>query len=102
MSASLLNDNVRTGTGTQPLPLNRSDLAETTGHENEERTRCFWSRQRSELAVTYESPDPYKRWFYGRRFAAVMSALGAQPGDEVLGGGCGSGGRRNCWRCWRL
>jgi 2-polyprenyl-3-methyl-5-hydroxy-6-metoxy-1,4-benzoquinol methylase len=44
-----------------------------------------------ELAVTYESPDPYKRWFYGRRFAAVMAALDAQPGDEVLEVGCGSG-----------
>ena len=44
-----------------------------------------------ELAVTYESPIPYKRWFYGRRFEAVMAALDAQPGDDVLEVGCGSG-----------
>lgn len=44
-----------------------------------------------ELAVTYESRDPYKRWFYGRRFVAVMSALDAQQGDDVLEVGCGSG-----------
>lgn len=44
-----------------------------------------------ELAVTYESPDPYKRWFYRRRFEAVMSALDARPGDDVLEVGCGSG-----------
>jgi len=44
-----------------------------------------------ELAITYESPNPYKRWFYRRRFDAVMAALDAQPGDEVLEVGCGSG-----------
>lgn len=44
-----------------------------------------------ELALTYESQNPYKRWFYRRRFDAVMRALDAQPGDRVLEVGCGSG-----------
>ena len=44
-----------------------------------------------ELAATYESAIPYKRWFYGRRSDAVMAALGAEAGDDVLEVGCGSG-----------
>jgi 2-polyprenyl-3-methyl-5-hydroxy-6-metoxy-1,4-benzoquinol methylase len=44
-----------------------------------------------ELAATYESPIAYKRWFYGRRFEAVMRALDVREGDDVLEVGCGSG-----------
>ncbi len=44
-----------------------------------------------ELALTYEHPEPYKRFFYGNRLRAVLAALDAQPGDEVLDIGCGSG-----------
>lgn len=44
-----------------------------------------------ELAFTYEHPAPYKRFFYGTRFRAVLAALDAQPGERVLEVGCGSG-----------
>jgi 2-polyprenyl-3-methyl-5-hydroxy-6-metoxy-1,4-benzoquinol methylase len=44
-----------------------------------------------ELALTYEHPEPYKRFFYGTRFQAVLSALDPQAGDEILDLGCGSG-----------
>jgi SAM-dependent methyltransferase len=44
-----------------------------------------------ELAVTYEHPEPYKRFFYGTRFRAVLDALDAQPGERILEVGCGSG-----------
>ena len=44
-----------------------------------------------ELAVTYEHPDPYKRFFYGTRFDAVLDALDGRLGDEILDLGCGSG-----------
>jgi 2-polyprenyl-3-methyl-5-hydroxy-6-metoxy-1,4-benzoquinol methylase len=60
----------------------------------EDQLREYYDRKAvelDELAATYESPIPYKRWFYRRRFEAVMSALGAETGDEVLEVGCGSG-----------
>lgn len=60
----------------------------------EDRLLAYYERKAGdldELAATYESPIPYKRWFYGRRFEAVMRALGAEAGDEVLEVGCGSG-----------
>lgn len=60
----------------------------------EDQLRAYYDRKAvevDELAATYESPIPYKRWFYRRRFEAVMAALGAGPGDEVLELGCGSG-----------
>jgi SAM-dependent methyltransferase len=44
-----------------------------------------------ELALTYEHPEPYKRFFYGTRFRAVLDALDARPGEEILDLGCGSG-----------
>jgi HAD superfamily hydrolase (TIGR01549 family) len=44
-----------------------------------------------ELAATYEHPAPYKRFFYGARFRAVLEALDAQPGEQILEVGCGSG-----------
>jgi HAD superfamily hydrolase (TIGR01549 family) len=44
-----------------------------------------------ELAATYEHPEPYKRFFYGTRFRAVLEALDAQPGERILEVGCGSG-----------
>jgi 2-polyprenyl-3-methyl-5-hydroxy-6-metoxy-1,4-benzoquinol methylase len=60
----------------------------------EDQLREYYDRKAGELdelGITYESPVPYKRWFYGRRFEAVMKALDAQRGDEVLEIGCGSG-----------
>jgi SAM-dependent methyltransferase len=60
----------------------------------EDQLREYYDRKADELdelSATYESPVPYKRWFYQRRFEAVMEALGAQPRDEVLEIGCGSG-----------
>jgi SAM-dependent methyltransferase len=69
-------------------------LAERLGARFVDPLQDYYDRKAGELdelSVTYESPDPYKRWFYGRRFEAVMSALDAQPGDEVLEVGCGSG-----------
>jgi SAM-dependent methyltransferase len=44
-----------------------------------------------ELAVTYQHPEPYKRFFYGARFHAVLGALAARAGEEILEIGCGSG-----------
>ena len=49
------------------------------------------ARELDELAVTYEHPEPYKRFFYGARFHAVLGALDPLPGDEILEVGCGSG-----------
>lgn len=44
-----------------------------------------------ELALTYEHPEPYKRFFYGTRLQTVLRALEAEPGDRILDVGCGSG-----------
>jgi SAM-dependent methyltransferase len=44
-----------------------------------------------ELALTYEHPEPYKRFFYGTRFRAVLDALDPQAGEKILEIGCGSG-----------
>lgn len=69
-------------------------LAERLGAQFVDPLQDYYDRKAGELdelAVTYESPIPYKRWFYGRRFEAVMEALDAQPGDDVLEVGCGSG-----------
>ena len=44
-----------------------------------------------ELGLTYEHPEPYKRFFYGTRFHAVLRALDPQPGERILDVGCGSG-----------
>ncbi|HEY7538314.1 MAG TPA: class I SAM-dependent methyltransferase, partial [Gaiellaceae bacterium] len=44
-----------------------------------------------ELALTYDHPEAYKRFFYGSRFRAVLGALDAQAGEEILDLGCGSG-----------
>jgi SAM-dependent methyltransferase len=49
------------------------------------------ARELDELGVTYEHPQPYKRFFYGARFHAVMRALDPRPGEEILEVGCGSG-----------
>jgi 2-polyprenyl-3-methyl-5-hydroxy-6-metoxy-1,4-benzoquinol methylase len=44
-----------------------------------------------ELALTYEHPEAYKRFFYRARFKTVLAALDARPGEKVLDLGCGSG-----------
>jgi SAM-dependent methyltransferase len=44
-----------------------------------------------ELALTYEHPEPYKRFFYRARFRAVLDALDPQAGEQILEIGCGSG-----------
>jgi 2-polyprenyl-3-methyl-5-hydroxy-6-metoxy-1,4-benzoquinol methylase len=44
-----------------------------------------------ELALTYEHPEAYKRFFYASRFRTVLGALDAQAGEEILDLGCGSG-----------
>ncbi len=44
-----------------------------------------------ELAVTYGSPIPYKRFFYGERAAKVLELLDPRPGETILDVGCGSG-----------
>ena len=44
-----------------------------------------------ELALTYEHPEAYKRFFYRARFRAVLGALDPQAGEEILEVGCGSG-----------
>jgi 2-polyprenyl-3-methyl-5-hydroxy-6-metoxy-1,4-benzoquinol methylase len=44
-----------------------------------------------ELAATYASAIPYKRFFYGERAAKVLELLDPQPGETVLDVGCGSG-----------
>jgi 2-polyprenyl-3-methyl-5-hydroxy-6-metoxy-1,4-benzoquinol methylase len=44
-----------------------------------------------ELALTYEHPEAYKRFFYRARFKPVLGALNPQPGEEILDVGCGSG-----------
>jgi HAD superfamily hydrolase (TIGR01549 family) len=49
------------------------------------------AQELDELAVTYEHPAPYKRFFYGTRFRAVLDALEPQPGERILEVGCGSG-----------
>lgn len=49
------------------------------------------ARELDELAVTYEHPEPYKRFFYGARSGAVLRALDPQAREEILEVGCGSG-----------
>lgn len=49
------------------------------------------ARELDELAVTYEHPEPYKRFFYGSRFRAVLEALEPGIGEKILEIGCGSG-----------
>lgn len=69
-------------------------LAERLNADFVDPLQSYYDRKAAELdelAATYESDVPYKRFFYGRRFDAVMNALGAEPGDEVLEVGCGSG-----------
>ena len=44
-----------------------------------------------ELALTYEHPARYKRFFYQSRSRAVLEALQAWPGERILEIGCGSG-----------
>ena len=44
-----------------------------------------------ELALTYEHPQRYKRFFYESRSRAVLDALAAWPGERILEVGCGSG-----------
>jgi SAM-dependent methyltransferase/phosphoglycolate phosphatase-like HAD superfamily hydrolase len=44
-----------------------------------------------ELALTYEHPEAYKRFFYRARFKAVLGVLDPQPGEAILDVGCGSG-----------
>jgi 2-polyprenyl-3-methyl-5-hydroxy-6-metoxy-1,4-benzoquinol methylase len=56
--------------------------------------RTYYERRAhelDELALTYEHPEPYKRFFYGTRFHAVLEALDPQPGERILDVGCGSG-----------
>ena len=45
----------------------------------------------NEIALTYDHPSAYKRYFYRSRFAAIMKALNPQPGELVLDLGCGTG-----------
>jgi 2-polyprenyl-3-methyl-5-hydroxy-6-metoxy-1,4-benzoquinol methylase len=69
-------------------------LAERLGAEFVDPLQDYYDRKAGELdelALTYESPIRYKRWFYGRRFEAVLEALDARSGDDVLEVGCGSG-----------
>ena len=49
------------------------------------------ARELDELALTYEHPERYKRFFYGTRFRAVLGALDPQPDEAILDVGCGSG-----------
>lgn len=49
------------------------------------------ARELDELAFTYEHPEPYKRFFYGTRFRAVLEALDPGAGEQILEIGCGSG-----------
>lgn len=44
-----------------------------------------------ELALTYDHPNWYKRWFYRTRSRAVLEVLSPRPGDVVLDVGCGPG-----------
>jgi ubiquinone/menaquinone biosynthesis C-methylase UbiE len=44
-----------------------------------------------ELALTYEHPAHYKRFFYESRSRAVLGAIHAQEGEQILEIGCGSG-----------
>jgi 2-polyprenyl-3-methyl-5-hydroxy-6-metoxy-1,4-benzoquinol methylase len=56
--------------------------------------RSYYERRAhelDELALTYEHPSPYKRFFYGARFDAVLGALAAQRKERILELGCGSG-----------
>jgi 2-polyprenyl-3-methyl-5-hydroxy-6-metoxy-1,4-benzoquinol methylase len=56
--------------------------------------RTYYDRKAleiDELAATYNSPIPYKRFFYRRRFEAVMALLDPRPGERILELGCGSG-----------
>lgn len=56
--------------------------------------RAYYDRKAvelDELRLTYESPVPYKRWFYGVRFGAVMQALAPVAGERLLEIGCGTG-----------
>jgi 2-polyprenyl-3-methyl-5-hydroxy-6-metoxy-1,4-benzoquinol methylase len=44
-----------------------------------------------ELAATYASAIPYKRFFYGARAAKVLELLDPGPGETIVDVGCGSG-----------
>lgn len=44
-----------------------------------------------EIALTYEHPNWYKRWFYRNRSAAVLAQLDPRPGETVLDVGTGPG-----------
>jgi SAM-dependent methyltransferase len=73
------------------------ELAQTLGGsfvDVSDELRAYYegrARELDELAVTYEHPEPYKRFFYGTRARAVLRALDARPGEEILEVGCGSG-----------
>lgn len=47
--------------------------------------------EHDELALTYESKIPYRRFFYQARFSAVMDAVAPQEGERILELGCGTG-----------
>ena len=59
-----------------------------------ETLRDYYNRkalQLDELRATYESPIPYKRFFYGARADRVLGALDPRPRERILDVGCGTG-----------
>ena len=59
-----------------------------------ETLRDYYNRKAlelDELRATYESPVPYKRFFYGARAAKVLELLAPAPGETIVDVGCGSG-----------
>lgn len=49
------------------------------------------ARAFNELANTYNSNNPYKRWFFRNRAKSVLKALDLKKGENILDYGCGPG-----------